>query len=82
MALIDRYIDQPDMALVDAAASPAFQRFIQSSDLVFIEIDVGNGHLAQVQAVSREAIERVLARLIAAASQRQCSQLKPLPSAG
>jgi hypothetical protein len=65
MASFDDYIKNPEQALIDAATDPGLRQFIEPSDLGFVTVQLGDGTQAQVQALSRKAIRRVVERIIA-----------------
>jgi hypothetical protein len=65
MASFDDYIKNPEQALIDAAADPGLRQFIEPSDLELVAVDRGDGTQAEVQALSRKAIRRVVERIIA-----------------
>lgn len=65
MPSIDDYARDPQKALIDAAAEPSLRRFIDPSDLELVTVDRGDGTQAQVQALARGAVRKVVDRIIA-----------------
>jgi hypothetical protein len=64
MPTITDYALNPQQALIDAAAEPALRRFIDASDLEILTIDLGDGTQAQVQAIARGSVQKVIKRII------------------
>ena len=65
MASIDDYARDSQKALIDVAAEPSLRRFIDASDLEWVTVDQGDGTQAQVQALARGAIRKVVNRIVA-----------------
>ena len=65
VARIDDYAQNPQQALIDAAAEPALRRFIDDSDLEWVTVDRGDGTQAQVQALARGSVRKVIERIVA-----------------
>ncbi len=64
MPTITDYSLNPQKALIDAAAEPALRRFINASDVEILTIDHGDGAQAQVLAIARRSVRKVIARII------------------
>jgi hypothetical protein len=64
MPSIEDYERNPDQVLIDAASDPVFRSQMEPGDIEFIVVDRGDGTLAQVEALSRGSVHRVLERLM------------------
>lgn len=64
MASIDVYAKDPLQALIDAAAEPALRKFIEPSDLELVTVNLEDGTQAQVQALARGSVPKVVHRLL------------------
>lgn len=70
MPSIADYAADPNRALIDAAADPVFKQFMEPDDFETVSVDRGDGVQAQVQALSKKSIRRVLDRIIQRARQK------------
>jgi hypothetical protein len=64
MPSIADYVRNIDQVLIDVAADPVFSEFIEASDRELVGVDVGGGMQAQVRALSRGSVARVLKKVI------------------
>jgi hypothetical protein len=64
MPSIEDYERNLDQVLIDAASDPVFRSQMEPADIELIVVDRGDGTLAQVQALSRRSVHRVLERLM------------------
>ena len=65
MPPIEDYASNPQRVLIDAAADPSFKPYIEPGDLESITVDTGDGRQAQVQALRRGSVRRVIERILA-----------------
>ena len=65
MPPIEDYASNPQRVLIDAAADPSFKPYIEPGDLESITVDTGDGRQAQVQALRRSSVRRVIERILA-----------------
>jgi hypothetical protein len=64
MAKIDDYVQNIDRARIDAVTDPIFSRFLTPADKEVIPITLPNGTQSQVQALSLDAIKRVIDKIV------------------
>jgi hypothetical protein len=69
MPSIDDYVRNPQQALIDAAAEPSLQQFIDPADIELVTIDLGGGRQAQARALARGSVRKVIERILAKARQ-------------
>jgi len=71
MATISDYENNLQQALIDAAAEPSLQQFIEPSDIETILVDLGDGTQAEAQALSSAAVREFIERILAKARQAE-----------
>jgi hypothetical protein len=64
MSSIEDYERNLDQVLIDAASDPVFRSQMEPGDIELILVDRGDGTQAQVEALSRGSVQRVLDRLM------------------
>src|SRR5438270_2135220 len=64
MSSIADYQRNPEKVLIDIATNPAFQQFIDPSDLESVVVDLGDGTQAQVQALRQGSVRKVIDRIV------------------
>lgn len=64
MPSIEDYERNLDQVLIDAVSDPVFRSQMEHGDIELIVVDRGDGTLAQVEALSRGSVGRVLERLM------------------
>jgi len=64
MRSVEDYASDLNRALIDAAADPVFKKFMEPDDFELVTLDMGDGTQAQVQALSRASIQRVIERIL------------------
>lgn len=63
MHQISEYIENPNLALMDAFQMESFRNFMEESDIEIMVVDRGDGTQEHVQALSMRSLNQVLRRI-------------------
>jgi hypothetical protein len=67
MPTIDDYVNNPELALIDAVRDPGIRAFVTPEDVETVTVTQADGTQVQVQALSRKGAKAVVQRIVAKA---------------